>query len=94
LSRTLALLYILFILAFPLGMAWLETRPTTGPTSCLFRAMTGLDCPGCGMTRAFRAMGRLDIMGAVKYNPLGPAFFVVALACWVYGVLRLVTAEV
>lgn len=41
-----------------------------GAVLCPFRALTGLPCPGCGMTRAFLALGRLDFAGAWAYNPL------------------------
>lgn len=37
---------------------------------CPFRALTNLPCPGCGMTRAFLALGRLDFAGAWARNPL------------------------
>jgi hypothetical protein len=86
-----AFLYLLYILAFPAALAVVEVRPADGPASCAFRVMTGCDCPGCGLTRSFRAMGRLDIVGAVKYNPLGPAFFLGALAFWLYAMVMLVT---
>jgi hypothetical protein len=39
-------------------------------TLCPFRALTGLRCPGCGMTHAFLALGRLDFAGAYAQNPL------------------------
>ncbi len=37
---------------------------------CPFKAATGLPCPGCGMTHAFLALGRLDLAGAFAANPL------------------------
>lgn len=37
---------------------------------CPFKALTGLPCPGCGMTHAFLALGRLDLAGAWAANPL------------------------
>jgi len=45
---------------------------------CPFKALTGLPCPGCGMTHAFLALGRLDFAGAFAANPL--AFPLAALA--------------
>lgn len=45
---------------------------------CPFKALTGLPCPGCGMTHAFLALGRLDFSGAWNANPL--AFPLAALA--------------
>ena len=58
--RQLLPIYLAFVLAFPLGMAWVEVRAPGGPTLCAFRVLTHLDCPGCGLTRAYRAMGRLE----------------------------------
>ena len=38
--------------------------------SCPFRAMTGLDCPGCGSTRAVHAILHGDPVAALRLNPL------------------------
>ncbi|MHB9025750.1 MAG: DUF2752 domain-containing protein [Armatimonadota bacterium] len=91
-ARFSALLpYWIYLLAFPLGMAWVELRPSDGPTICLFRLLTHLDCPSCGLTRAFGAMGRLDVLEAVGYNPLGPAVFLLAVALWGYALAMIFT---
>lgn len=39
-----------------------------GPLLCPFRAMTGLDCPGCGMTRALSRLTQGRIGTALDYN--------------------------
>lgn len=36
---------------------------------CSFKNLTGLPCPGCGMTRACLCLMRLDFAGAIYYNP-------------------------
>ncbi|HVF42774.1 MAG TPA: DUF2752 domain-containing protein [Pyrinomonadaceae bacterium] len=59
---------------------------------CPFRALTGLPCPGCGMTRAFCALGHGDLSAAFGYNPLAPFVFAAALVVWAHAlstVLRL-----
>lgn len=38
--------------------------------SCPFKYLTGLDCPGCGLTRAFLSAFRLDFKAAFNYHPL------------------------
>jgi len=53
----------------------------SGPVLCPFRRLTGLPCPGCGMTRSFVAVAHGDIGSAFAYNRLGPllmAIFVIA----------------
>ena len=35
---------------------------------CPFHAITGLECPGCGMTRALISLGQLKPGAAVGYN--------------------------
>lgn len=36
---------------------------------CIFNKLTGLLCPGCGITRAVLACARLDFGSAFRYNP-------------------------
>jgi hypothetical protein len=38
------------------------------PASCLFKDLTGFNCPTCGMTRSFISVGHGDFYGAMKYN--------------------------
>lgn len=37
---------------------------------CPFRSVTGLLCPGCGVTRVCLALLRLDVAGAWRANPV------------------------
>lgn len=55
--------------------------PADGPTICPFRAVTGLDCPGCGMTRAAHQLLRGHFVTALDLNLLSIA--VVPLVTWV-----------
>ena len=36
---------------------------------CLFRVLTGFECPGCGMTRMCTSLVMLDFRAAWSYNP-------------------------
>lgn len=49
---------------------------------CVFRTVTGVPCPGCGMTRAWLAALRLDLPAALAYHPLfWTVPFMIALVC-------------
>lgn len=37
---------------------------------CIPRAITGVICPGCGLSRAWFAALRLDLMAAFSYHPM------------------------
>ena len=37
---------------------------------CFSLATTGLQCPGCGISRMFLSLVKLDIAGAFSYNPV------------------------
>lgn len=45
------------------------------PELCSFRRWTGIDCPGCGMTRAFISVAHGDVVSAWNYNPASLYFF-------------------
>lgn len=50
---------------------WGRAIAEDGP-GCPFRALTGVDCPFCGMTRATVALGRGDWGAALALHPLAP----------------------
>lgn len=37
---------------------------------CIFSTITGLECPGCGITRMVLSLLKLDFYQAFRYNPL------------------------
>ena len=41
---------------------------------CVLHEVTGLDCPGCGISRAILALARLDFAAAFGYNLLWPLY--------------------
>ncbi len=47
---------------------------------CPFRLVFGVSCPGCGMTRALRALLCLDFRCAWQYHPL--VFLLPVLGVW------------
>ena len=50
---------------------------------CPFHAITGLACPGCGMTRAMISLGQLKFGAAVGYNFFSmPLFLLMILCVW------------
>ena len=46
---------------------------------CPFHQVTGLPCPGCGLTRAFCCISRLQFLEAWHHNPFGYLFYAMAL---------------
>ena len=49
---------------------------------CPFHALTGLWCPGCGMTRALHQLLRGDVAGALSANLFLPVVLVVGIWTW------------
>ena len=48
-----------------------ETGGAGWMPGCVFRKVTGLECPGCGMTRATHAALHGRIGDAFQFNPIG-----------------------
>jgi len=77
-------LFLSAILERVFGLGTLRHVAETG-AFCPFHFFTGLQCPGCGMTRAFFALAKLDWIPAWSFNPLSFLLFALGLA---YLVLR------
>ncbi|MHB8861711.1 MAG: DUF2752 domain-containing protein [Pirellulaceae bacterium] len=49
------------------------------PGTCTFLRVTGLPCPGCGLTRSFISVAHGHVAEAWRYNPAGILFFAIVL---------------
>ncbi len=54
--------------------------------TCVFLELFGIPCPGCGMTRAFLSLLKLDIYNAFRYNPV--IFFMPYVFAYIFCDLR------
>ena len=54
----------------------------TLPPLCLFYHLTGLPCPGCGLTRSFVFLGHGHFYDALHWHPLGPAVYLLCALLW------------
>ena len=62
------------LLSAVLEPAWVEQQPTL----CVVHRMTGIPCPGCGLTRSFVASAHGDLSGAFAFHAFGPLLFLVS----------------
>ncbi len=51
---------------------------------CAFRQITGIPCPGCGLTRVADRLAHFKLLGALEANPLATvvALFFAVMAVW------------
>lgn len=47
--------------------------------ACPFLSLTGLPCPGCGLTRSCISLLCGDLTGSLRYHALGPLIMIVGL---------------
>ncbi|WP_078282769.1 DUF2752 domain-containing protein [Mycobacteroides franklinii] len=64
---------------------WLGDPTTPGGVLpvCPFKALTGLDCPGCGGLRMVYSLMHGDVLGALRYNAVGLVALVFLAVCFV-----------
>ena len=60
--------WMLCVIALHVGVP-VDRFVSSLPVLCPWKALTGMPCPGCGMTRALVAMAGGHIMAALRYHP-------------------------
>ncbi len=60
---------------------------------CPLRAVTGIPCPSCGLTRALAHLERGHLAQALKFHPFSPLILLLAVVLFVVLLLELVTHE-
>ncbi len=65
--RAIFLILVVFFISFVVNVKAVEGIPL-----CFFKAITGFDCPGCGLVRSFVSISHGELGKAVAYNLLGP----------------------
>jgi hypothetical protein len=60
---------------------------------CVFHALTGLSCPGCGSARAVHELLHGHVMAALRFNPAAVLFLPVLGAAWMARAIRVATGR-
>src|SRR5688500_17918087 len=71
-NRLLAAMGVTVISAASVAVAYFDPSKAGFFPVCPLFQMTGLACPGCGMTRGFHALFHGDIVAALDFNALLP----------------------
>ena len=50
-----------------------------GGIPCIWKTVTGIPCPGCGLTRSIASLSNFDLIGSIRYNVEGLLITVFAL---------------
>ncbi len=83
---------LLAVVIFGLIYLWFFTTFGVG-IPCIFNRITGLLCPGCGMTHAIAELCKGDIRGALGYNALVVDVFPVLCLYLLYRAVRYINGR-
>jgi len=90
LIRPEPLLFFIYLICFAAGILYFFIEVDTLrlldqlPDICIFKRLTGLKCPGCGMTHAFLCLGRFQLGEALRYNIFSVFLFYGGLSWLIY----------
>ncbi|MBX7149358.1 DUF2752 domain-containing protein [bacterium] len=60
---------------------------------CWFKRLTGIDCPGCGLTRAFLSIPRGHLWRAFLYNWASPFLYLAFFMYWLSSLMELLRGK-
>lgn len=59
------------------------------PGTCVSRELSGIECPGCGLTRSFISLGHGEFHRAWQFNPAGFVIFLIVAGQIPYRIVQL-----
>ena len=75
-----------YVIILAVGVAYLLFTLLTGiGIPCVFNKLTGMLCPGCGITRMIISAVKFDFVVAFRYNPFLFVNAPVILFCLIYS---------
>lgn len=87
------ILALISLVGLIIARLWPVPSVDGGDPSCIMRLLTGLPCPGCGMTRSWVHLAHGDVVTAFEYNFFGPLAMAAAAGLVVYTVVALVRRQ-
>ena len=69
-EKRISIIITTCIVIISLAVYFFDPRKYIIAVPCFFHYFTGLFCPACGGLRASYCLAHLDIVSALKYNPL------------------------
>lgn len=54
---------------------------------CVFKKYLNINCPGCGLTRAFKSILSFDLITATKYNVLSIPLFI-CIIIFIFSIIK------
>ena len=54
---------------------------------CVFKKYLNINCPGCGLTRAFKSILSFDLITATKYNVLSIPLFI-CMIIFIFSIIK------
>jgi len=87
-SRRQHLHWLAVVPAAGLGLMTMASPSDDGLTICPVALLTGVACPGCGMSRAIAWMFRGNLERSVGYHPLAPLVIVIGMVAVVWALGR------
>lgn len=73
-DRIIRLILTTILIVISVGFFYFLGKRNILQIPCLFHKITGLHCPGCGMSRALISIIELDFYQAFRYNALSLIF--------------------
>lgn len=80
-------------LVIPFIIMYTDPHVESSQSICPMKLLTGLPCPGCGITKSFISLYKGDIIKSLSYNFLGPLAVFLCFATIIVLMIEIITGR-